>query len=116
MSLVRQIGRDIVSALAVLVLVLLSIAPHSPAMASGYAAISDFDAQSVCGDIGTDGAEHHVPCHACRATPVVLPAPPCSTEPAYVSLETIVVPALLDAGLPAPIHSPQSPRAPPSLV
>lgn len=116
MRLVRTIGRDIVSALAVLVLVLLSVAPHSTAMASGYSAMADHNLHSVCGDIGAGGAEHHVPCHACRVTPVVLPAAPCSIEPAYVSLETITVPALLEVGQPAPIHSPQSPRAPPSVV
>ena len=116
MSQMRTMGRDLVSALAVLVLILLSVAPHSPAVASGYNVSADYDAQSVCGDPGTSGFEHHVPCHGCRAAPVDLPAPPCSVEPAFLALEVIFVPAPSYAPLSAAIHSIHSPRAPPRFV
>jgi hypothetical protein len=84
MSLARDIGGEIVKALAVLALVFLAFA-HQPvavqAADDGFSySVADL---SFCGGSPDNEGAGHSPCHACRAGVADLPPAPCENEPAY---------------------------------
>ncbi len=84
MHLTRQIAKETLTALVVLALFLLSLAPHQvtaqPFDGAAYSAGNPV--VIFCGgDPSGDGGGAHAPCHACRVSVVVLPAPPCAAEP-----------------------------------
>ena len=114
MGLARDIGGEVLKALAVLALVFLSFAHQPVAVAhpddGPRWALADL---SFCGT-APDGEAGHMPCHACRAGVADLPPAPCVAEPAYV--------AFIDASFALGDDSPAAqhgfafanPRAPPA--
>lgn len=117
MGLVRDIGGEIVKALAVLALVFLSFA-HQPAAVAQVDdgpqwAVADL---SFCGS-GLDGeGDGHLPCHACRAGVADLPPAPCVAEPAYVALDESGFVLADDLVRDQDGYGSANPRAPPALV
>ena len=109
----RAIVVEAVRALAVLALVFLSFA-GSPAVAAhgDHYTPAGYD---FCGTPPGNPVDH-APCHACRASPVVLPTAPAEAGPAFA-----VVAACLNVSIHglsvAPFErTPANPRAPPALV
>ncbi|HCO54316.1 MAG TPA: hypothetical protein DIT93_04770 [Pelagibacterium sp.] len=84
MGLARDIGTEIIKALAVLAVVFLSFA-HQPIVLDvpddGFSvSVADL---SFCGGAPDEDGSGHAPCHACRAGIADLPPVPCVSEPAY---------------------------------
>ncbi|WMT88040.1 hypothetical protein NO932_05375 [Pelagibacterium sp. 26DY04] len=117
MGLVRDIGGEIVKALAVLALVFLSFAHQPVAVAQvddgPQWAVADL---SFCGSGPDDGDAGHAPCHACRAGIADLPPAPCVAEPAYVALGEAGFELSDDLVVLQQAYSSANPRAPPALV
>lgn len=95
MHLTRQIAKEGLTALVVLSLFFLSLAPHQvtaqPFDGSSYSV--DNPVVIFCGgDPSGDNSAAHVPCHACRVTVAVLPAPPCVSEPATFGFALVSYP------------------------
>ncbi|AEQ50715.1 hypothetical protein [Pelagibacterium halotolerans] len=117
MGLARDIGGEIVKALAVLALVFLAFA-HQPvsvgAADDGFSySVADL---SFCGGAPDDDSGGHSPCHACRAGIADLPPAPCEIEPAYVGFASAgfaLTDDLVAEQHPFSIHKS---RAPPALA
>jgi|GEM_PF-3201310 len=77
----RQAIAELLRALAVFALVMLSLAP--PVVAAPAAPGATEWTLSVCGDDGAHGGPGHLPCHACRPSLAVLPPPSGEVQPAH---------------------------------
>jgi hypothetical protein len=117
MGLARDIGGEIVKALAVLALVFLAFAHQPVAIQAADDGLSYSVADlSFCGGAPDDGSGGHSPCHACRAGIADLPPAPCVAEPAYTRFalaEFRVADDLVVAQHPFSIRNS---RAPPALA
>lgn len=117
MGLVRDIGAEIVKALAVLALVFLSFAHQPVAVAQvddgPQWAVADL---SFCGSGPDSDDAGHAPCHACRAGVADLPPAPCVAEPAYVALGEAGFDLADDLVVFQDAYTSANPRAPPAMV
>lgn len=117
MGLARDIGGEIVKALAVLALVFLALA-HQPvaldAPDDGFSfSVADL---SFCGSSPDDEGGGHSPCHACRAGIADLPSAPCVAEPAYTRFAETRFAITDDLVVRQFPFSIQKSRAPPALA
>ncbi|WP_404402935.1 hypothetical protein [Pelagibacterium halotolerans] len=116
----RQIGADVVKALAVLAVFFLSFGygqAQAPVFADdSVSAQSVYSTVSYCGQGPGEHGPACGPCHACRVTIADLPPPPSIAEPAYLGFSRIVY--IVEDVEPAHNfgHRPANPRAPPALV
>lgn len=115
MSLLRDMTRETIKALAVLALAFLSFVPlpqNAQAFAEGDIWIAA-DA-TWCGQALQSHDREHEPCHACRPGLVPLPCPPDIDGPAFAALGQGAVLLVSDAGWAQAAHTPRQPRAPPA--
>ncbi len=116
----RILGRDLVSALTVLALVLFFYGGPPTALPTAGTAVAAAGVDlvpSFCGG-GGPGDNHsvHGPCHACRSNAAVLPPPPCVAEAAFGTVTRLVFGVdhkALTSSRPAQTFRP---RAPPVLI
>jgi hypothetical protein len=108
----RSMTAELVRALAVLALVFLSFV-HQPAAATGNDGFTATSVHEFCGSPHDEPAGH-APCHACRADPAVLPAPPATAEPAFWLVAAAPCRDARDAVVRVDLRSPANPRAPPA--
>lgn len=115
----RQMGREFVAALSVLLVVLLSL---SPADFSNAQEDISFNAEqvsfvSICGDgPGESGHAAHSPCHACNPSSAAIPAPPRVADLTSFGVEKVNFSLLADtpnARCAGPIYAQ---RGPPTKV
>lgn len=111
----RDIGREMIKALAVLALIFLSFA-HQPVTIplatdgdSGWT-LADL---SYCGAPPGEDGGGHLPCHACRVGGAALPPPPCAALDAPVDFTWADFGTYTIAFAPRPVVTPANPRAPP---
>lgn len=111
----RDIGREMIKALAVLALIFLSFA-HQPITIS---LATDGDSGWTLADLsycgappGEDGGGH-LPCHACRVGGAALPPPPCAALDAPLEFTRAVFGIFDIAFAPQPLVTSANPRAPP---
>lgn len=85
MSLVHDIGREMVKALVVLALIFLSLTHQ--AVASTAAQFDGFAVSvtelSICSQGHDSASSDHPSCHASKISPADLPPPPCDAQPAF---------------------------------
>ena len=109
----RSVMAEVVRALAVLALVFLSFA-GSPAVAAhgDHYTPAGYD---FCGTPPGNPVDH-APCHACRASPVVLPTAPAEAGPAFAVVDTCLHVSISNLNVRNWTRTPANPRAPPALV
>lgn len=117
MGLARDIGGEVIKALAVLALVFLSFAhqPVAVAQPDGAAQWSVADL-SYCGSAPDGDEAGHMPCHACRAGVADLPPAPCVVEPAYVAFADAGFAFVDDFAVEQGGFAFANPRAPPAMA
>lgn len=118
MTLLRQIMRDMATALAVLAIVFLTFSGHATETGDGSttAKPAGITFVSFCGDADPSKGAAAGPCHACRSTPASLPTPPCVTIPVVFQPYAVADEAPLgpiSTGAPRSFHTS---RAPPTLI
>tara|TARA_R100000365_G_scaffold3492_2_gene11682 strand:+ start:356 stop:790 length:435 start_codon:yes stop_codon:yes gene_type:complete len=117
MSLARDIGGEIIKALAVLAVVFLSFAHQPVAIATADDGLSYSLADlSFCGGSPEGDGAGHSPCHACRAGVADLPEAPCENEPAYTRFSQVRFSLADDLVAEQHAFSTRKSRAPPALA
>ena len=109
----RSLMAEVVRALAVLALVFLSFAGSHALAASGYH--DNHGGYDFCGT-PPDNPADHVPCHACRANPVVLPTAPAGCDPAFAVVATSLNGPIKGLNVSSSERTSANPRAPPALA
>lgn len=111
----RDIGKEVIKALAVLALIFLSFG-HQPIdiapTANGDSGWTLADL-SYCGAPPGEDSGGHLPCHACRVGGAALPPPPCAALDAPLGFTRAAFGAYTLAFAPRPVVTSTHPRAPP---